>query len=94
MITPEQIASEMRGEGLSTMRSEQVENLASIPAEEKLLYTDLQILESGAGWYIGTLYNNPEGFVEPGSRDSEYFPTRKAAEDAWLSGMWTQRMTP
>ena len=43
-------------------------------------YTDLQVLQSGAGFYIGTMYNNPDGFQEPGSRDSGYFATREEAE--------------
>ena len=48
--------------------------------KDKQNYTDLQVLKSGAGWYIGTLYNNPEGYQEPGSRDSGYFRTSKEAE--------------
>ena len=48
---------------------------------DKDRYSELQVLQSGAGYYVGTLYNNPDGFVEPGSRDSGYFPTRQAAQD-------------
>jgi len=44
-------------------------------------YSELQVLKSAAGYYIGTMYNNPEGFQEPGSRDTDYFPTFEVAED-------------
>lgn len=43
-------------------------------------YSELQVLRSPAGYYVGTLYNAPEGYQEPGSRDSDYFPTRADAE--------------
>lgn len=50
-----------------------------------------RVLESGAGWYIGTL--DSEGF--PNSRESvEYFPTQAAAETAFANGAWTQRDHP
>lgn len=47
---------------------------------DKESYTDLMVLESPAGFYIGTLYNNPAGYQEPGSRDSGYFAKRAEAE--------------
>lgn len=43
-------------------------------------YTELMVLMSAAGYYIGTLYNDPAGFQEPGSRDSGYYETREEAE--------------
>ena len=43
-------------------------------------YSDLQVLESPAGWYIGTYYRNPRGYIEPGSRESGYFPIKTEAE--------------
>ena len=48
-------------------------------------YTDLQVLRSAAGFYIGTMYVERDAsgqivWQEPGSRDSDYFGTRKAAE--------------
>lgn len=50
---------------------------------DKRRYSDLMVLRSGAGWYIGTIYTNPPkdgGFQEPGSRDSIYFATEAEAE--------------
>lgn len=44
-------------------------------------YSDLQVMSSDAGWYIGTIYQNPgQSFQEPGSRDTGYFPTKEIAE--------------
>ena len=47
-------------------------------------YSDLQVLSSAAGHYIGTRYEefNADGkcvWVEPGSRDSGYFATEAIA---------------
>lgn len=58
-------------------------------------YTELQVLKSGAGYYIGTMHTDPEhGFIEPGSRDSGYFVTREKAQDALDNKTWHQRMEP
>lgn len=38
----------------------------------------LQVLQSGAGYYIGTFCNK----CGPYSRESHYYPTREAAEKA------------
>lgn len=47
-----------------------------------------QVLQSAAGFYIGTADN--EG---PVSRESEeYFPTQEAAETALKNGNWIQRL--
>jgi hypothetical protein len=48
-------------------------------------YSDLRVLESNAGFYLGTVYEefDIEGNLVccmPGSRDSGYYPTREAAE--------------
>jgi len=44
-------------------------------------YSELKVLRSNNGYYIGTTYTDPkDGFVEPGSRDSGYFKTRDLAE--------------
>jgi len=50
----------------------------------------IQVLQSAAGFYIGTVSDDG-----PVSRESaEYFPTRPAAEAAITSGDWTQRDHP
>ena len=60
------------------IRSPQIEH--ALP-DEAANYSDLQVLQSAAGYYVGTIYTDPDdGFAEPGSRDSEYFPSRKEAE--------------
>jgi hypothetical protein len=54
---------------------------------EKDSYTDLQVLQSGAGYYVGTMYHDKEGnYDEPGSRDSRYFKTKEEAA-TWLSDL-------
>lgn len=51
----------------------------------------LQVLQSGAGFYIGTA----DDLMSPVSRESaEYFRTKDEAEAALLSGAWTQRQSP
>ena len=47
-------------------------------------YSDLQVLESAAGFYIGTLFNvaGVTTSPEPGSRDSNYFPHLIQAQTA------------
>lgn len=51
---------------------------------------ELLILQSQAGWYIGTA--DEEG---PCSRESvEYFPSEEAARIALGAGDWTQRQNP
>jgi len=59
------------------MRSLQVEQYADEQSEH--LYTELQVLQSAAGYYVGTLYKEDFGLV-PGSRDSDYFATAEEAE--------------
>jgi hypothetical protein len=66
------------------MKSFQVANTIS-SASERARYTDLQVLKSAAGWYIGTLHNAIEGWQEPGSRDSCYFASKETAEAALKS---------
>jgi len=76
------------------LRSPQVKAADFIPPEDKKNYSYLQVLESAAGFYIGTVYTTPEGFMEPGSRDSEYFPSRAVAEEHLRNRTWYQRMDP
>lgn len=56
-----------------------VQDADYVPAETKGFYGELEVLRSNAGYYVGTMYNNPEGFQEPGSRDSGYFHTEQEA---------------
>lgn len=72
------------------MKSPQIIHATVI--EDKERYSDLQVLLSGAGYYIGTLYNEPEGYEVPGTRDSvEYFASAMLAENALRAKTWTQR---
>ena len=44
-------------------------------------FSQLQALQSAAGFYIGTIFTDPEtGFSEPGSRDSCYFASKEQAD--------------
>lgn len=79
------------------MKSPMIQEGSFIKTEDKGNYSELQVLRSPAGWYIGTMYHDPEGFQEPGSRDSGYFATKKEAEDEFRSieaGEAGTRMTP
>ena len=47
------------------------------------MISELKVLESGAGFYIGTTYKEPIYDMElPYSRVSGYYPTHKDAETA------------
>ncbi|MDD2731405.1 MAG: hypothetical protein PHW33_04770 [Candidatus Portnoybacteria bacterium] len=48
--------------------------------DDKEKYSELMVLQSAAGYYVGTMYTNEDGYEEPGSRDSDYFRTRNEAE--------------
>ena len=77
------------------MKSPMVTSAEYIKDSER--YSDLQVLQSAAGFYVGTVYENPHGYSEPGSRDSDYFATREQAE-AYLTtiteGEASTRMSP
>lgn len=78
------------------MKSPMVEDADYI--SDKTGYSELQVLQSGAGYYIGTIYTNPsDGCQEPGSRDSDYFATEEQAKK-YLAGIIASetptRMTP
>ena len=66
------------------MKSPQI---STFSASERLKYTELQVLRSFKGWYIGSLYD----MGEPGTRDSEYFLSEDAARVALATGAWQQR---
>jgi len=73
------------------MRSPAIQT-SSMRLAEKMRYSHLQVLKSAAGFYIGTMYKEPEGYEVPGTRDSqEYFSTRELAEAALGASAFTQR---
>jgi hypothetical protein len=56
--------------------------LKNIKVDDPENYSDLKVMHSAAGYYIGTTYTDPkDGFAEPGSRDSQYFKEKETAED-------------
>lgn len=49
----------------------------------------LQVLKSGAGYYLGTWFDGPF------SRESvQYWKTQAMAEQALANGLWTQKPSP
>jgi len=69
------------------MKSPMVTSADYISDDDKGNYTELRVLQSAAGFYIGTLYQNRDDagkllYESPGSRDSDYFPTRESAAAA------------
>ena len=62
------------------MKSPMLDNVYGNDEKEKGRYSEMQVLRSAAGYYVGTIYRNPEGYVEPGSRDSGYFRTKEEAQ--------------
>lgn len=72
------------------MRSPMV---AKFCANDAGRYTDLMVLHSHAGYYIGTMYRDPDlDCLVPGSRDStEYYSTPEAAQKALSDKTFTQR---
>jgi hypothetical protein len=60
------------------MKSPMVTNAPYITDKEN--YSDMRVMKSGAGFYIGTIHNDPDFGEEPGSRDSDYFSTKEEAE--------------
>lgn len=68
------------------MKSPMIQTASYLDEKEKSGYSDLKVLKSGAGWYIGTTFENSEDvpgvtFTEPGSRDTDYFATEDEAKD-------------
>ena len=58
--------------------------MKSLQVGGKEYYSDLQVMESNAGYYIGTEYYNPKevhSIPLPGSRDTIYFSTREVAKN-------------
>ena len=60
-------------------------------------YGPLEVLQSARGFYIGRIFTHsaeegaaeglPEGFMEPGSRESGYFGTREEAAAELAAGL-------
>lgn len=62
------------------MKSQIIENATYLPVHEKDQYSDLQVMKSGNGWYIGTTYYcRRDDYYEPGTRDTEYFGSEAQA---------------
>lgn len=54
--------------------------------------TEVEVLKSGTGYYIGTRYEEEDGFLLPNCRCSEeYFQTKNLAENALKYGKFTIR---
>ena len=66
------------------------ENKHGPRTDEQGRYSALQVLQSGAGFYIGRTYTHTggayKGLTEPGSRESDYYPTEEEAQKALDSG--------
>jgi len=57
-------------------------------------YSALVVMKSPAGYYIGTIFHHNDGSAEPGSRESQYFPSKTTAEEALQNESWEQRLSP
>ena len=76
------------------MRSEQMSIVS--PGDHEY-YSDLKVMKSGAGYYIGTSFDHPAGWSEPGTRDSRYFRTEEEATEelkAMEAGQTPDRIHP
>lgn len=62
------------------MKSIQVLRARYTPLQDKENYSDLIVLRSIEGYYIGTLYNDPVYGTAPGSRDTSYLVSKSQAE--------------
>jgi hypothetical protein len=60
------------------------------PTDEGV-YSEIQVLKSKAGYYIGTIFKHKEGWEEPGSMESGYYPTKELAELDLNNNTWNQR---
>jgi len=48
---------------------------------DKERHSDLKVLYTRAGYYIGTTFTDEAGNIKPGSRDTEYFELKEDAEN-------------
>lgn len=48
--------------------------------DDKGTVSELRVMQSAAGYYVGTSFIHENGWQEPNSRDSGYFRTAEGAE--------------
>jgi len=53
-----------------------------LPGTQDETVSELRILQSAAGYYVGRVEISPEGYEFPYCRESGYYPTREKAESA------------
>ena len=53
-----------------------------LPDTQDETVSDLRVLQSAAGYYVGRVEISPEGYEFPFCRESGYYPTREKAESA------------
>lgn len=53
-----------------------------LPGTQDETVSELRILQSAAGFYVGRVEISPEGYEFPYCRESGYYPTREKAESA------------
>lgn len=53
-----------------------------LPGTQDETVSDLRVLKSAAGFYVGRVEISPEGYEFPFCRESGYYPTREKAESA------------
>ncbi len=58
------------------------------PHESKsCYYSNLKVMRSPAGWYLGrTCWDKEDGFEEPYSRETDYYETEEEAKQVLKSG--------
>lgn len=60
------------------MKSPMITHAPYIEDHAKAFFTDLQVIWSAAGFYVGTMFVDGD-CIEPGSRDSGYFGSEAEA---------------
>lgn len=55
------------------------------------VYSKLRVLRSAAGYYIGRIFEGKDGFMEPGSRESGYYPDEASATNDLLNDSYEFR---
>ncbi len=70
---------------MKELKSKIVTEADYLTDKEKSGYSELQVLHSNDGWYVGTYYEERDKdgkvlWTEPGSRDTDYFKSQEDAE--------------